>query len=342
MARSGLSPEEQREVVADCVTNFDRYVNPGILEYRKALPTDYTPVEWSDQGYMYRDIRGKEYIDCLGGFGKAEFREPFYPLVPGVRFVPYGDADALDKELAVCDAIGFDIAAFAIEPIQGEAGAIVPPADYFPKVREICDTWKILLIVNEVQTGMGRTGRLWGVDNWGVAPGIMTMGKALGGAVIPIGNFIATPDVFEAFFENPYIHSTTFSGTPMATSATIGGRRATLDEDIPGQAAEKGAHLKGRLEALAAAYPDLFEEVRGMGMIIGMQSKDSDTGHAGSQGLFSRGVLIGGTLLNSLTLRMQPPAVITYPQMDQVLERLEETPADVRKLARDGALVAGH
>jgi putrescine aminotransferase len=442
MAKSVLNAEEQQEVVEDCVTNFDRYVNPGILEYRKSVSTDYTAVEWSDEGCIYRDIHGKEYIDCLGGFGiymlghrhptvvkavrdqlehqalhsqelldpmrghlahllatvtpgdlqysffcnsgteanegamklaklyawrrkkdhtkgiisttrafhgksigslsvsgKAEFREPFHPLVPGVRFVPYGDADALDKELAVCDAVGFDIAAFIVEPIQGEAGAIVPPDDYFPKVREVCDKWKILMIADEVQTGMGRTGKLWGLDNWGVAPDIMTMGKALGGAVIPIGNFIATPEVFEAFFENPYIHSTTFGGNPMATSAAIGALHATLEEDIPGQAARKGAYLKGKLEELAVAYPDLFEEIRGMGVIIGMQFKDSDIGYAVSQGLFSRGVLIGGTLFNSLTLRMQPPAVISQEQMDEVLERLELTLADVRKLAEHGALV---
>ena len=196
------------------------------------------------------------------------------------------------------------------------------------------------MIADEVQTGMGRTGKLWGMDNWDVAPDIMTMGKALGGAVIPIGNFIATPEVFEAFFENPYIHSTTFGGNPMATSAAIGALHATLEEDIPGQAAEKGAYLKGKLEELAGVYPDLFEEVRGMGVIIGMQFTDADIGYAVSQGLFSRGVLIGGTLFNSLTLRMQPPAIITYEQMDTVLERLDATLADVRRLAEQGELVA--
>jgi putrescine aminotransferase len=443
MSKSVLSRDEQEAVVRDCVTNFDDYVNPGILEYRKAVSTDYTAVEWSDGGSTYRDVHGKEYIDCLGGFGiymlghrhptvvkavkaqlehqalhsqelldpmrgylahllamvtpgdlqysffcnsgteanegamklaklyawrrkkdhnkgiisttkafhgksigslsvsgKAEFREPFYPLVPGVRFVPYGDADALDKELSICDQVGFDIAAFIAEPIQGEAGAILPPPDYFGKVREICDKWHILFIADEVQTGMGRTGKLWGMDNWGAAPDIMTMGKALGGAVIPIGNFIATPEVFEAFFENPYIHSTTFGGNPMATSAAIGALHATLEEDIPGQAAEKGAYLKGKLTQMAGEYDDLFAEVRGMGVIIGMEFRDADIGYAVSQGLFSRGVLIGGTLFNSLTLRMQPPAIITYDEMDTVLARLDDTLKSVRELAAHGELIA--
>ncbi len=443
MSKSALSRGEQDAVVADCVANFDKYVNPGILEYRKSVSSDYTSVEWSDEGSLFRDIHGKEFIDCLGGFGiymlghrhptvvkavrdqlehqalhsqelldpmrgylshilatvtpgdlqysflcnsgteanegamkfaklhawrkkpghtkgmiattkgfhgksfgslsvsgKAEFREPFYPLMPGVRFVPYGDADALDKELSVCDAIGFDIAAFIAEPVQGEAGAIVPPDDYFPKVREICDKWGILFIADEVQTGMGRTGTLWGIDHWDVAPDIMTMGKALGGAVIPCGNIISTADVYECMFENPYMHSTTFGGNPMATSAAIAALHATLEEDIPGQAREKGAYLKGKVEALAADYDDLFTEIRGLGMLIGLQFKSTEIGYAVSQDLFARGVLVGGTLFNAHTFRLEPPAIITYAQMDQVVERLGGALTGVRELDRQGTLVA--
>lgn len=443
MAKTTLTPEEQREVVSDCVANFDSYVNPGILEYRKSVSTDYTSVEWRDEGAVFFDIHGKEFIDCLGGFGiytlghrhptvvkavkaqlehqalhsqelldpmrgylshllamttpgdlkysflcnsgteavegalklaklyarrkkpshtlgiiattrgfhgksfgslsvsgKGEFREAFYPLMPGVRFVPYGDADALDKQLAICDQISFDVAAFIAEPIQGEAGAIVPPADYFAKVREICDKWGILLIADEVQTGMGRTGKLWGMEHWGVAPDIMTMGKALGGAVVPAANFIATEDVFSVMFENPYIHTTTFGGNPMATSAAIGALHATLDEDIPGQAAEKGEYIRAKVRELAEEHDDLFEEVRGLGVLIGMQFKSPEIGYAVSQRLFGRGVLIGGTLFNSLTLRIQPPAIITYEQIDQVIERLEATVVEVSASMARGELVA--
>lgn len=443
MTKSALTTDEQQAVIADCVTNFTDYVNPGILEYRKSVSSDYTSVEWRDEGAVFYDIRGRQFIDCLGGFGiytlghrhptvvravkaqlehqalhsqelldpmrgylshllamttpgdlqysffcnsgteavegsmklaklwarrkkpnhtlgmisttrgfhgksfgslsvsgKAEFREPFYPLMSNVRFVPYGDADALDKQLAICDQIGFDVAAFIAEPIQGEAGAIVPPADYFPKVREICDKWGLLLIADEVQTGMGRTGRLWGMEHWGVAPDIMAMGKALGGAVIPCGNFIATEDVFSTMFDNPYIHTTTFGGNPMATSAAIAALHATLEEDIPGQAAEKGAYIMGKLAELASEYEELYEEVRGVGVIIGMQFRSPEIGYAVSQGLFSRGVLIGGTLFNSLTLRVQPPAVITYEQIDQVIERLADTLSEVRASMTLGELVA--
>ena len=443
MSKSVLSEAEQNAVVDDCVTNFDRYVNPGILEYRKSVSSDYTSVEWRDEGSLFYDIHGKEFIDCLGGFGiymlghrhptvvkavrdqlehqalhsqelldpmrgylshllamvtpgdlqysffcnsgteanegamklaklwarrkkpnhtlgmiattrgfhgksfgslsvsgKGEFREPFYPLMSGVRFIPYGDADALDKQLGICNDVGFDIAAFMVEPVQGEAGAIIPPDDYFPKVREVCDKWGILLIADEVQTGMGRTGKLWGMDHWDVAPDIMTMGKALGGAVIPIGNFIATEDVFSTMYENPYIHTTTFGGNPMATAAAIGALHATLDEDIPGQAAEKGAYLKGRAQELAERYEDLFVEVRGIGMLVGLQFQSTEIGYAVSQGLFSRGVLVGGTLFNAHTFRLEPPAVISYEQMDKVVDRLDAVLTEVRELARHGELVA--
>ncbi|MFA4966571.1 MAG: putrescine aminotransferase [Thermoleophilia bacterium] len=443
MARSELAPAEQEAVVRDCVENFERFVNPGILEYRKSVSSDYTSVEWRDEGSVFYDIHGKEFIDCLGGFGiymlghrhptvvkavrdqlehqalhsqelldpmrgylsrllatvtpgdlrysflcnsgteanegamklaklwarrkkanhtlgiiattrgfhgksfgslsvsgKGEFREPFYPLMSGVRFVPYGDADALDQQLAICDMVGFDIAAFIAEPIQGEAGAIIPPDDYFPTVREICDKWGILFIADEVQTGMGRTGTLWGIEHWDAPPDIMTMGKALGGAVIPAGNFIATEEVFSTMYENPYIHTTTFGGNPMATAAAIAALHATLEEDIPGQAAAKGAYLKGRVEELAATYDDLFVEVRGLGLLIGLQFRSTEIGYAVSQELFSRGVLVGGTLFNAHTFRLEPPAVISQTQMDAVVDRLAETLAAVRDLAGRGELAA--
>ena len=443
MAKSALTDEEQQQVVGDCLTNFADYVNPGIIEYRKSCSTDYTAVEWRDEGNVFYDVHGKEFIDCLGGFGiymlghrhptvvkavmdqlqhqalhsqelldpmrgyasellgmltpgelrysffcnsgteanegalklaklhgkrkkanhsnglisclggfhgkslgslsvtgKAAWREPFYPLAPNVRFVPYGDADALDKELKVCDTIGLDISAFIAEPVQGEAGANVPPADFFPKVREICDKWGILLIADEVQTGMGRTGTLWGMEHWGVAPDIMTMGKALGGAVIPCGCFISTPEVFEPFMENPYIHTTTFGGNPMATAACIAALHATVDEDIPGQAAEKGAWLMARFEELREAHPDLLHDVRGLGLLIGLEYCSEEAGYAVATGLFGEGVLVGGTLFNAKTFRIEPPATLTQHEMDEIVGRLERVMQRVEAQLSEGVLVA--
>ncbi|MBM3148329.1 MAG: putrescine aminotransferase [Actinobacteria bacterium] len=445
IGRQELDAAEQDALVAECVADFEAYVNPGILDWRKSVSTDYAAVEWRDEGSCFYDVHGNEFIDCLGGFGiymlghrhptvvgavvdqlrkqalhsqelldplrayacklvamvtpgdlrysflcnsgteategslkvaklfafqkkrnhskgiisttkafhgkslgslsvsgNSEFREPFTPLVPGARFVPYGDADALDRELKACDMIGFDIAAFIAEPVQGEAGAIVPPDDYFPKVREICDKWDILFIADEVQTGMGRTGAFWGIDNWGVTPDIMGMGKAFGGGVIPAGNICVTPRVFECMFENPYLHTTTFGGNPVATAAAIAAIHVTLAEDIPGQAAEKGAHLKSKVEELAAAYPDLYDDVRGIGLLIGMEFTDAEIGYAVTTGLFAEKVLVGGTLNNAKAFRLEPPAIITYEQLDQVVERLERVLANVRTQVSAGGPAAAH
>jgi putrescine aminotransferase len=431
--RTELSPLEQETLVAECVEDFGTYVNPGILDWRKSVSTDYAAVEWRDEANCFYDVHGNEFIDCLGGYGiymlghrhpkvidavvsqlqkqalhsqelldplraylckliamvtpgdlqysflcnsgteategclkiaklyafqkkpnhskgvisttrafhgksmgslsvsgKSEFREPFTPLVPGARFIPYGDADALDRELKVCDTIGFDIAAFIAEPVQGEAGAIVPPDDYFPKVREICDKWGVLFIADEVQTGMGRTGTFWGIEHWGVAPDLMGMGKAFGGGVIPAGNICVTERVFSCMFDNPYLHTTTFGGNPVATAAAIAAINVTLEEDIPGQAAEKGAYLKGRVEELARKYPDLYDDVRGIGMLIGMEFKSAEMGYAITTGLFRSGVLVGGTLNNAKAFRLEPPATITYEQMDRVVEALDGVLAQVR------------
>ena len=265
--------------------------------------------------------------------GKGEFREPFYPLMPGVRFVPYGDADALDKELGICDAVGFDIAAFIVEPVQGEAGAIVPPDDYFPKVREICDKWGILLIADEVQTGMGRTGKLWGMEHWGVAPDIMTMGKALGGAVIPIGNFIATPEgLRDRCIENPYIHTTTFGGNPMATA---GGHRRPARHargGHPGAGGREGRLAQGQARGAApastttssrrsAAWASHRHAVQALRHRLRREPGALRRGRAHRR----------HAVQLARRLRMQPPAIITYEQMDQVLERLER---DARRRAQ--------
>jgi putrescine aminotransferase len=445
MQTRDVTPEKQEAVVKDCIENFDKYVNPGILEYRKSVSTDYAAVEWRDEGNCFYDIHGNEFIDCLGGFGiymlghrhptvkdavqaqlqhqalhsqelldpmrgyaskllamltpgdiqytffcnsgteategslklaklyahskkkdhkngiicctrgfhgksmgslsvsgKGEFRDAFYPLLPGVRFVPYGDADALEQEFQTCDLIGLDVAAFIAEPVQGEAGAIVPPSDYFPKAREICDKWGALLIADEVQTGMGRTGELWGIENWGVAPDIMGAGKALGGAVIPVGAFMATAKVFEPFMEDPYIHTTTFGGNPMATAAVIGALHATVEEDIPGQARTKGAWLKEQFLALQQKYPESLVDVRGLGLLIGLEFVTPEFGYAMSTGLFGEGVLVGGTLFNAKTFRIEPPATLTQDQMDQIVERVERVLVATREKNLKGELAPLH
>ena len=187
--------------------------------------------------------------------GKASFREPFRGGLQDVRFVPYGDAGALEEEFAKAEEVGTPIAAFVVEPVQGEAGAVVPPPRLLSAGARAVHRYGALLIADEIQTGMGRTGKLWGVDHSDVVPDIMCLGKSIGGGVMPLSAFISTPAIWEALIPNPVIHSTTFGGNPIACAAGIAAITVTLEEDLPGQAAAKGDLLLKELGALQARYP---------------------------------------------------------------------------------------
>jgi putrescine aminotransferase len=257
--------------------------------------------------------------------GKGEYRSPFEPLLQDVYFVPFGDAAAVESELRKAEAVGMGVAGVVVEPIQGEAGAIVPPPDYWPRLREVCTRYGVLLIADEVQTGMGRTGRMFAVQHWDVVPDILCLGKALGGGVMPLSAFMSTPEIWKVMEPNPFIHSSTFGGNPLACAAGIAAVNVTLEEDLPGQAAVTGAYLIGELRALQRKFSDHLVEVRGLGLLIGLEFVDTEFGYAVASGLFKRGVLVAGTLLNAKTVRIEPALNIPRALVDEVLEKLEET-----------------
>src|SRR5207237_10857251 len=165
-----------------------------------------------------RGFHGKT-AGSLSLTGKAIFRRPALTPQNNVFHVPYGDADAVEQQLRIAREVGNDIAAVIMEPVQGEAGAIVPPDDFWPRLRQICDEYEVLLIADEVQTGMGRTGKLWGVEHWSVVPDIITSAKALGGGVMPIGAFMSTPKLLSVMNSNTFIHTYTTGGYPHAIAA---------------------------------------------------------------------------------------------------------------------------
>jgi putrescine aminotransferase len=225
---------------------------------------------------------------------------------------------------------GQEIAAFVVEPIQGEAGAIVPPNDFLPRVRQACYRAGCLLIVDEVQTGLGRTGALWGVDHYNVIPDILCVAKALGGGVMPVGAIIGRPHVWKALEPNPFLHSSTFGGSPLACAAAIASINFILREKLWEQAAAKGTRIMEALAGLQAKYPGVLVGYRGKGLLIGMVFPDHDTGYKVSAGLFKRGVLVAGTQIAATTIRIEPALNIPDELIDKVLERLDETLAAVR------------
>jgi putrescine aminotransferase len=285
------------------------------------------------------------FISTLGGFhgksmgslslmGKASFREPFASGLQDVRFVPYGDADVLEQQMQILEAVGQLPAAVVLEPVQGEAGGVVPPEGYLQRVREICTRHGTLFIADEIQTGMGRTGKLWGVDHAPVVPDIMCLGKSIGGGVMPLSAFISTPQIWEVLIPNPIIHSTTFGGNPIACVAGIAAITVTLEEDLPGQAARKGEFLLRELGALQQKYPQVLSDVHGKGLLIGMEFPTDPVGFKCAAGLFKRGVLVAGTYSKARTIRIEPALGIPDALLKEMLNRLEDTFKEIAKEGR--------
>jgi putrescine aminotransferase len=268
-------------------------------------------------------------MGSLSMIGKSDYRQPVGIMYGGpVYHVPFGDAEAVEKQLDICDKIGVGVAGVLMEPIQGEAGALVPPDDFWPRIREATRHYGTLLLADEVQTGLGRTGKLWGVDHWNVAPDILSVAKSLGGGVMPIGAFCSTEEIWQCMmYPNPFIHTTTTGGGALACSAAIAAIKVTLRDKLWEAAAAKGAYLIPKLKALAEQYPKIYKEITGKGLLIGMHFQTPEIGYQVAAGLFKRGVLTAGTLISSQTVRIEPPLVITYEQIDEVLDRL----ADVLK-----------
>jgi putrescine aminotransferase len=342
LARTPMPTQELLDPLRGVLAHLLAEITPGDIQYSFFVASGTETIEGAMK--LAKMVTGKPgFIAALGGFhgkttgslslmGKDYFRKPAMPLYPWVRHVPYGDAAAVERQLEAAHATGEGIAAVVMEPIQGEAGAIVPPDDFWPRLRELCDAYGVLLIADEVQTGLGRTGTLWGVDHWGVVPDIMCLAKSLGGGVMPVGAFCANARVWEIMMDpNPFIHTTTTGGGPLACAAALAAVNVVLEERLWEQAASKGAYFKAQVTVLAEQYPAIYERVTGRGLLIGQHFRDGAVGYRVAAGLFRRGVLVAGTLNNAKVIRLEPPLIITREQIDVVLDRLADTLAEVNR-----------
>jgi putrescine aminotransferase len=341
LGRMALNSQELLEPWRAALAKVLAEVTPGDLQNSFFINNGTDAIEGAIKlARLY--TRRHTFISTLGGFhgksmgslslmGKASFREPFQSGLQDVRFVPYGDAGALEDELERCDAVGTHIAGVVLEPVQGEAGGVVPPDDYLPRARAACTKYGALLIADEIQTGMGRTGKMWGVDHWNVVPDIMCLGKSIGGGVMPLSAFIANPTVWEVMIPNPIIHSTTFGGNPIACAAGLAAIEVTLEEDLPGQAAAKGDFLLGELAGLQRKYPQVLSEAHGKGLLIGMEFPVQEIGWQVAAGLFKRGVLVAGTYSRAQVIRIEPALGIPKALLQEMLSRLEDTFKEVAR-----------
>ena len=248
---------------------------------------------------------------------EAQYRDGFGPFTPGFISVPFGDSAALER------AITSNTAAFLVEPIQGEAGIVLPPAGYLKRVREICTRHNVLLICDEVQTGMGRTGKNFAFQHDGVKPDGVILGKALGGGLLPVSAFVARKDVMNVF--TPGDHGSTFGGNPLACAVGLAAINLLQRDQLAKQAADMGGYVLARLRALQ--HPAITE-VRGIGLFIGMElDPDVVSARAFCESLLRRGVLSKDT--HHTVVRFAPPLNISRETMDQALLAIEETLAEI-------------
>jgi len=257
-------------------------------------------------------------LGALSVSGREVYRKPFAPLLPEVKHVPYGDADAL------AGAVDGSTAAVILEPIQGEGGVIVPPEDYLPAAREVCDRTGALLILDEVQTGLGRTGTMFACEQSGVVPDIICLAKALGGGVMPLGAFASTAEIWAALEENPLLHSSTLGGNPLACAAGLAALREIQGQDLAARAERLGEEALARLRQIRKSHSDMISDVRGRGLLIGVEFTDPDIAGLVIAGLAQRRVIAAYTLNNPKVIRIGPALTIPEEELQRGIDALAE------------------
>lgn len=272
-----------------------------------------------------------EIITCSGNFHgrtiaivamstEPQYQRGFGPFPPGFRQVEYGDLEAL--EAAITD----NTAAFLVEPIQGEGGIVIPPDGYLSAAQKICRKHNVLLIADEIQTGLGRTGKLLACDHENVKPDGLILGKALGGGILPVSMFLARRDVMDVF--TPGDHGSTFGGNPLAAAVGLEALDILVDEGLAARSAAMGAHL---LSALRTIDSPLISEVRGRGLFIGIEI-DPAQGSARDicLALMDRGVLSKET--HETVVRLAPPLIISKAEIDWAVQQIREVVAEIDRL----------
>ncbi|HEY9806224.1 MAG TPA: aspartate aminotransferase family protein, partial [Candidatus Obscuribacterales bacterium] len=258
-------------------------------------------------------------LAAITATGQPKYQKNFSPLVPGFHYVPYNDLAALETAIAELDSQERRVAAILLEPLQGEGGVNPGDVAYFQRIREICDQKGILLILDEVQVGMGRSGKLWGYENLGIEPDVFTSAKGLGGG-IPIGALLCKSfcDVFEAGD-----HASTFGGNPFVCGVALSVCRTLEQENLLANAQARGERLRAGLEAIAQRYPSLVAEVRGWGLINGLVLEPEVALTAGD---IVKAAMAEGLLLvpaGPKVVRWVPPLIVSEVEVDLALQAVE-------------------
>lgn len=248
----------------------------------------------------------------VGFSSEEQYRRGFGPYGPGFRMIPYSDIDAL-REALTPNTVGF-----LVEPIQGEAGIILPREGFLKEAGELLKAHNVLLMLDEIQTGLGRTGKLFCYEHEGVQPDILILGKALGGGVFPVSGMLARKEIMDVF--TPGDHGSTFGGNPLACAIGTAALRVIVDEDLPAKAHESGCYFMDKLSRITTPH---VKEIRGKGLLIGVEIKErSGTARPFCEQLMDLGILAKET--HHQVIRFAPPLVISREEIDWAVERIEK------------------
>jgi len=306
--------------------NYSFLCNSGTEAVEGALKCARIHTGRSELIGAVNSFHGKTF-GSLSVSGREVYKTAFQPLVPDCRQVPFGDTDAM------ANAISEKTAGVILEVVQGEGGVILAPDGYLAKVRELCDDAGALLILDEVRTGFGRTGRMFASEHYGVAADIVTMAKALGGGVMPVGAFSSTEEVWQSMFgANPYLHSTTFGGNPLACAAAIAAINTTIEEGLVERSARLGEKLLSGLKSVQAQCPDVIKEVRGLGLLAGIEFAEDDVAALVIAGCGRRDLLASYSLNNPKVVRVEPPLIIEESDLDLAVGIIGEAVAETAEM----------
>jgi acetylornithine/N-succinyldiaminopimelate aminotransferase len=286
-------------------TNSGTEANEGALKLAKKVTGRRRFVAFENS--YHGDSQGS-----LSVTGREVYRRPFEPLLPGVQFLPFDDIGALG-------AIDETVAAAIIEPIQAEGGVRVPGSGFLPSLRQRCSEVGALLIFDEVQTGMGRTGRLFAGEHWDVVPDVLVLAKAVGGGM-PLGAFVGAPERMAGLSVDPPLsHVTTFGGHPVCCAAGLAALEVLLAEQLTERAERTGERLRAGLRALddgAGAVTD----VRGRGLLVGLELREGALTECFAAACLARGLIVGWTLHTNRVIRLAPPLTLSDAELEQGLE----------------------
>jgi ornithine--oxo-acid transaminase len=272
-----------------------------------------------------------EIIACTGNFhgrtiaivamsDEPQYRQDFGPFPPGFRLVEYGNIESLEA------AINENTAAFLVEPIQGEGGIILPPEGYLKAAKELCRKHNVLLIADEIQTGLGRTGKLLACDHDNLRPDGLILGKALGGGILPVSLFLGRRGLMEVF--RPGDHGSTFGGNPLAAAVGLEALNIIVEEDLAGRSAELGEYLLKELRRLSSP---LIKDVRGRGLFIGLEIDPAmATARTICEALMGRGILSKET--HNTVVRLAPPLIISREELDWAIVQIREVLEEIEKV----------